>query len=88
MLFNINIVKLLLKKRWGKKQKASFLIFVVWSALIADGWVVACDRKPYLGPAEISCFVYLVQLKDEGCRVSLRLHLFVFDVDSGNKDFV
>ena len=50
--------------------------------------VVAWDRKPYLGPAEISCFVYLVQLKDEGCRVSLRLHLFVFDVDPGNKDFV
>ena len=50
--------------------------------------MVAWDRKPYLGPAEISCFVYLVHLKYGGRRVSLRLHLFVFDTDPGNKDFM
>ena len=45
------------------------------------------DRKSYLGPTEILSFVYLVQFKDGGRRVSLRLHLFVFDVDPGNEDF-
>ena len=49
---------------------------------------MAWGRKSYLGPAEISSSVYLVQFKDKGCRVSLRLHLFVFDVDPGNKDFM
>ena len=50
--------------------------------------VVAWVRKSYLGPTEISSSVYLVQFKDAGCRVRLRLHLFVFDVDPGNKYFM
>ena len=59
-LFNVDIVNLLLKKQWGERQKANFLIFVVWSALILGGWVlVAWGRNFYLGPAEISSFVYL-----------------------------
>ena len=48
--------------------------------------MVAWGRKPYLGPAEISCFVYLVQFKDGQRKVSLRLHLFVSNVDPGCKD--
>ena len=59
LLFNVDIVNLLLKKQWGRRP--NFLIFVVWSALIVDVWVlVALSRKSYLGPAEISSFVYLV----------------------------
>ena len=50
--------------------------------------MVAWDRKSYLGLAEISSFVYLVQFKDGGRRVSLRSHLFVSDVDPGNEDFM
>ena len=50
--------------------------------------VVAWGRKSYLGPVKISSFVYLVQLKDGGHRVSLRLHLFVSGVDPGNEDFM
>ena len=50
--------------------------------------MVPWDRKSYLGPAEILSFVYLVQFKDGGRRVSLRLHLFIFDVDPGNEDFM
>ena len=45
-------------------------------------------RKSYLGPAQASSFVYLVQFKDGGCRVSLRLYLFVSDLDSVNEDFM
>ena len=50
--------------------------------------VVAWDKKSYLGPAKILSFVYLVQFKDGGRRVSLRFHLFVSDVDPGNEDFM
>ena len=52
--------------------------------LVGGRFVVPWDRKPYLGPTEILSFVYLVQFKDGGHRVSLRLHLFVFDVNPGN----
>ena len=50
--------------------------------------VVAWGRKSYLGPVKISSFAYLVQLKDGGHRVSLRLHPFVSGVDPGNEDFM
>ena len=50
--------------------------------------MVAWGRRSCFEPAEISFFVYLVQFKDEGCRVSLKLHLFVSDGDSGNEDFI
>ena len=49
---------------------------------------MAWGRKSYLGPDEISSFVYLVQFKGRGCRVSLRILLFVSDVDPGNDDFM
>ena len=38
--------------------------------------VVAWGRNFYLGSAEISSFVYLVQFKDGGRSLSLRLNLF------------
>ena len=50
--------------------------------------VVAWDRKFYLGSAEISSFVYLAQFKDGGRSLSLRLNLFVSDVDPRNEDFI
>ena len=62
----------------AKDRRPYFVISVVWSAQIVSEWVlVARVRKSFLGPAEISSFVHLVQFKDGGCRVSLRLHLFV-----------
>ena len=42
-------------------------------------------RKSSLGLAEISSFVFLVLFKDGGRRVSPRFHLFVSDVDQGNR---
>ena len=63
----------------------NFVIFVVWSALIAGGWVVvAWSRKSCLGAAEIASFVCLILLKDRGRRVSPG---FVSDnVNHGNED--
>ena len=43
------------------------------------------SRKSCLGLAEIASFVFLVLFKDGGCRISARFHLFVSDVDQGNK---
>ena len=45
----------------GGETEGLTLFFVVWSALIVSRWVVvACDRKSYLGLAEISSSVFLV----------------------------
>ena len=41
--------------------------------------LVAWGRKSYLGPAEISGFVYVVFFKDGGRRVSLIFRLFTSD---------
>ena len=77
LLFDVDILNLLLKNNGRRDRGPHFVIFVVWSALIVNEWVVvAWGRKSYLGPDEISSFVYLVQFKDRGCRVSLRIHLF------------
>ena len=63
----------------------NFVIFVVWSTLIAGGWVVvAWSRKSCLGPAEIASLVCLILFKDRGRRVSPR---FVSDnFNHGNED--
>ena len=69
MLFNVDIVNPLLKKTMGRHTTPHF-IFLVWSALVVRGSVVATwSRKFYLGPAEISSVVYLLKLKDTGRRV-------------------
>ena len=50
------------KNSEGERERAPyFVIFVVWSALVVGGWVVAAwGKKSYLGSAEISSTVYLV----------------------------
>ena len=61
LLFNSDIVNLLLKTNMGRDRRPNFVIFVVWSALIVGRWVVvAWSRKSCLGPVEISSFVFLV----------------------------
>ena len=61
LLFNSDILNLLLKTNMGRDRRPNFVIFVVWSALIVGRWVVvAWSRKSCLGPAEISSFVFLV----------------------------
>ena len=40
LLFNSDIVNLLLKGNGGSGRRPHFVIFVVWSALIVGGWVV------------------------------------------------
>ena len=70
----------------GRDRKPNFVKFVIWSALIASGWVVAWSRKSYLGPDEITSFVCLVLFKDGGRRVSPRINFFVSDVNQGNEE--
>ena len=61
LLFNVYIVKLLLKKNGGETEGLIFFIFVVQKALIVNRWVVVTwGRTSYLGPTEVSSFVYLV----------------------------
>ena len=65
LLFNFDIVNLLLKTNGGRGRRPNFVIFVVWSALIVGGWVVvARSRKSCLRPPEITSFVFLVEFKD------------------------
>ena len=47
---------------------------------------MAWSRKSCLGPAEIPSAVFLVLFKDGRRRMSLRFHLFVFDVNQGNEE--
>ena len=43
------------------------------------------SRKSCLGPARIVSFVYLVLFKNAGRKMSPRFHLFLSDVNQGNK---
>ena len=57
-----------------KEKQTHYFIFVVWSALVVGGCLMAVwGRKSYLGPAKIGlnliCCVYLVKFKDGGRRV-------------------
>ena len=87
-LFNSDFVNYLLRTNGGGRQKASFVIFIVWSASIIGGWVVAAwSTNSYLGPSEIASFVILDLLKDGGWRVSPPMfHFFVSDVNHGNEE--
>ena len=49
------------------------------------GVLAAWNKKSCLGPAEIASFVSLVLFKTAGRNVSPRFHLFVSDVNQGNK---
>ena len=40
LLFNSDIVNLLLKTNRGRNRKPNFVIFIVWSALIVGRWLV------------------------------------------------
>ena len=61
MLFDSDIVNLLLKTNEGRERRPNFVIFVVWSALIVGKWYRWFgDRKSCLGQVEISSFVFLV----------------------------
>ena len=89
-LFNSDIVNLLLNINRGRKKRPNFVIFVVWytlfvGRLVLVGVLVAWSRKSCLGPAEIVSFVSLVLFKNAGRKVSPRFHLFVSDVNQGNK---
>ena len=85
LFFNSDIKK---KKQWGRGREPNFVIFLVWNALIVGRWmVVAWSRDSCLGPTEITTLVFLVLFKDGGPSVSHpRLHLFVSDINQGNKE--
>ena len=82
LLFNSDIGNLHLKINEGRRTRVSFVVFVVWGALIVDGWVVVTwSRKTCIEIAEIASFVFLVLFQDERRSVSPRFHLFFRDVD-------
>ena len=37
-LFNVDILNLLLKKKWWRDRKPNVIAFVIWSTLIVGGW--------------------------------------------------
>ena len=77
------------KDQWGERQNNSFCNFCsLESSNFHRLVVVAWGKKSYLGPAKIPSFVYLLQFRNGGRRVSLRLHLFVSDVDPEKEDFM
>ena len=95
LLFNSDIVNLLLKTNLGRNRRPNFVVFVVWNTLVVGVLVlVVWSRKSCLGPAKIASFVFLILFKIGGPRVSLRFRLFFSDVNQGNgeagwiKDFL
>ena len=70
MLFNSDINNFLLKTNGGETEP-NFVICLVWSALIVDGWMVLeWSRNSCLGSAEIASFMFLVLFKVGGPIVS------------------
>ena len=56
LLFNPDIVNLLLKTNGGRDKRPNSFTFVVWSTLIVGGLVVVKQgRRSCLGPAENTC---------------------------------
>ena len=70
MLFNVDIVNILLKNNGGETQSTSFYFRGLECVVVSMYVVAAWSRKSYLGPAEISSVAYLVKFKDRGRRVS------------------
>ena len=82
LLFNSDIVNLHLKINGVRRTRVSFVVCVVWGALIVDGWVVVTwSRKTCIEIAEIASFVFLVLFHDQRRRVSPRFQLFFGDVN-------
>ena len=58
LLFNSDINNFLLKT--NRERQPNFVICLVWSALIVDGWMVMeWSRNSCLGSAEIASFMFL-----------------------------
>ena len=57
LLFNSDINNLL---KTNRERQPNFVICLVWSALIVDGWMVMeWSRNSCLGSAEIASFMFL-----------------------------
>ena len=50
--------------------------------------VVGWGKKSYSGPAKISSLCVPGLIRGLGCKVSLRFHVVVSDVDPGNQYFM
>ena len=62
--FYSDMVSSLLKTIGMRDRRFNFVIFLVWSALIVDKWlVVAWGEKSCFGMAEISSLMFLVLFK-------------------------
>ena len=79
LVFNSDILNLMLKTNEERDRRSNFVIFVVRSDLIVGRRVVLVwSRKSTLGPAEIASFVFLALFQDRGRRVSPRSFSFCF----------
>ena len=59
-VFQFQYCKLSVKNQWGRDRRPNFVIFLVWRALIAGGWVmVAWSKNSCLLPCLLSSFVFL-----------------------------
>ena len=48
--------------------------------------MVALRRKYFIGPVEVTSFVFLVLFKGRGPKICPRFHLFVSDFNQGNEE--
>ena len=87
-VFQFCYCELPLKNHCGNDRRPNFIIFLVWSALIAGGWVGGggIEEKILFRAGWNSAFVCLVLFKDWGRRVSPRIYFFVSVVKQGNEE--
>ena len=78
LLFNYDIVNYLLNTTEGKNRRPNFVISVVWSALIACGWVLVSWSR-LEGKLKWHLLCLCTFFNDGGRRESSRFHLFAPD---------
>ena len=65
LFFDSDMVNHLIKTNARRDRRFNFVIFVVWTAIIVDRWlVVAWGENSCFSPAEISSLVFLVLFKE------------------------
>ena len=85
VFFKFDVLNLLLKNNGVRDRRPNFIIFVFWSALNFDGWVVVgWSIESCLGPAEISSLCFWMGM---GIQGESKISSFVCDVNQGNKEF-
>ena len=86
LLYDFDVVSLLLKNNGGRDRTPNFVIFEIWSALNVDGWeVVGLGRESCLGLAEISSMCSWFNSR-RGTQGESKVSSFVSDMNRGNEE--